>query len=59
MYSEEKKSKKFNRFDYKSVDFDTATDDVDPIQSDNSPSKYLLNNEDAILFDLSDNKKDN
>ena len=50
MYSEEKKSKKFNRFDYKSVDFDTATDDVDPIQSDNSPSKYLLNNEDAIFF---------
>lgn len=57
MYSEDKKERKSNRFDYKSIDFDTADDDVDPIQSDSSTSKFLLNNEDAISFDLSGNKK--
>lgn len=57
MYNEEKESKISNRFNYKEIDFDTAPDDYDPIQTDTTDSKYLLGNEDAVSFNLLNNKK--
>lgn len=55
MYSNDKRTKKHNKFDYKSINFDTGEDNVDPIRSDDSNSKYLIDNEDSISFDLSGN----
>lgn len=56
MYSEEKESKKKNKFDYKSIDFDKAEDNMDPIVTNDTDSKYFFENEDAISIKL---KKDN
>ena len=53
MYSKDKR--RHNKFDYKSIDFDIGEDNVDPIRSDESNSKYLTDNEDSISFDLSGN----
>lgn len=58
MYSDDRKNKKSNKFDYKHVNFDSREGDVNPVQTDITDSKYLLNNEDAIMFDLSGNKSE-
>lgn len=47
---EDKKEKK-RKFDPKSIEF-KGDHDVDPIQTDNTDSNFLLNNDDAIIFDL-------
>ena len=57
VYTDEKEHKFRNKFNYKSVNFDSA-DDVDPIQTDNSNSRYLFKNKNSISFDLSENSTD-
>ena len=58
VYTDEKEHKFRNKFNYKSVNFDSA-DDVDPIQTDNSNSRYLFKNKNSISFDLSENSNGN
>lgn len=55
MYNDEKSEKKDNKFNYKAIDFDIGEDNVDPIRTNTSDSKYLFDNEDAISVKL---KKD-
>ena len=57
VYTDEKEHKFRNKFNYKSVNFDSA-DDVDPIQTNNSNSRYLFKNKNSISFDLSENSTD-
>lgn len=58
VYTDEKDHKFRNKFNYKSVNFDSS-DDVDPIQTDNSNSRYLFKNKNSISFDLSENSNGN
>ena len=52
----EKNTKK--KFNYKNVSFNSNNDeDIDPIQTDTTDSSYFFNNEDAISFNLGNNKK--
>ena len=55
MHEEDPKPKK-KKFNPKSIDFNKyENDEVDPIQTDTTDSQYLLNNEDAISFNLKNN----
>lgn len=58
VYTDEKDHKFRNKFNYKSVNFDSS-DDVNPIQTDNSNSRYLFKNKKSISFELSENNNDN
>lgn len=53
--TEDAKINKKDKFNLKNINFDTENS-YDPIQTDTTDSKYLFNNEDAIIFDF---KKDN
>ena len=53
MYNDEKTSKKnSDKFDYRAIDFDIGEDNVDPVRTNTSDSKYLFDNEDAISVKL-------
>ena len=55
IHEEETKPKK-KKFNPKAIDFNKyENDEVDPIQTDTTDSQYLLNNEDAISFNLKNN----
>ena len=49
-----KNKSKFNSYSSESNDFE-----IDPIKMNDTNSKYLFDNEDAIIFDLNRNKKKN
>ena len=51
-HSRELDNKKSLRMPKYKGHFDEMTGDVDPISMDNSDSKFVYNNEDAIIFDL-------
>ncbi len=40
------------KFDLKNIDFKDEKDEFDPIQTDSTDSKYLFNNEDAIIVNF-------
>ena len=51
--AEEQSPVKKRKIDLTKMDYETdAQGDIDPIKSDNSDSKFLFDNEDAIIFDL-------
>ena len=54
--SHETKNKK-SKFNPKEIDFDTLNGEIDPIQTNTSDSRYLFDNEDAIIFDFKKNKQ--
>ena len=56
LHEENKKSKK-QKFNPELVDFDEEDMEIDPVQTDTTDSSYLFNNEDAISFNLNNNKK--
>lgn len=53
--SNESKPKK-NKFKPNEIEFDSTNGEIDPIQTDTNDSKYLFDNEDAIIFDFKKNK---
>ncbi len=56
MYSEDSKTHaKKKKFDYKSVDFDADSGEVDPIKTDTTDLDHLFDNEDAISFNIKNN----
>ena len=44
------------KFDFKHIDFKDEKNEFDPIQTDTTDSKYLFNNEDAIVVNLKKKK---
>lgn len=51
--AEDNESSKAKKTNLKNYHFDDdITDEVNPINTDTSDSKYLFDNEDAIVFDL-------
>ena len=56
LHEENKKSKK-QKFNPELIDFDEEDMEIDPVQTDTTDSSYLFNNEDAISFNLNNNKK--
>ena len=50
------KNKKFN---LKNLDFTDEKNEFDPVQTDTTDSKYLFDNEDAIVVNLKGKKKNN
>lgn len=52
---EETKKPKKQKFNPDYVDFDD--EDMDPVQTDTTDSSFLFNNEDAVSFNLNNNKK--
>jgi hypothetical protein len=55
-YTEDDDSSK-KKFDYKNINFKDERDEIDPIQTDTTDSKYLFNNSDAIVVNLKKKKK--
>ena len=55
-YTEDDDSSR-KKFNYKNVDFKDERDEIDPIQTDTTDSKYLFNNEDAIVVNLKKKNK--
>ena len=55
--SDDSESKK-TKFNLKKLKFDDDSGEINPIQ-DNNNSKFLFDNEDAIIFNLKDNKSNN
>ena len=55
-YTEDDDSSK-KKFNYKNIDFKDERDEIDPIQTDTTDSKYLFNNEDAIVVNLKKKKQ--
>ena len=47
------------KFDLKNINFMDARDEFDPVQTDTTDSKYLFDNEDAIVVNLKGKKKNN
>lgn len=47
--------KKKRKFNPKKVDFSDESHEIDPIQTDNTDSEFLLNNDSAIIFDIKNN----
>ncbi len=47
------------KFDLKNLDFHDERNEIDPIQIDTTDSKYLFDNDDAIVVNLRKNKKSN
>lgn len=41
-----------NKFDFRHVDFTDDRNEVDPVQIDNTDSKYLFDNDDAVVVNL-------
>ena len=56
--SEERNKKE--KFDLKNLKFDTNSNgDVDPIKTNTTDSNFLLDNDDAIIFDIKRNNNNN
>ena len=55
-YTEDDDSSK-KKFNYKNIDFKDERDEIDPVQTDTTDSKYLFNNEDAIVVNLKKKKQ--
>ena len=55
-YTEDDDSSK-KKFDYKNIDFKDERNEIDPIQTDTTDSKYLFNNSDAIVVNLKKKKQ--
>lgn len=47
------------KFDLKNLDFHDERNEIDPIQIDTTDSKYLFDNDDAIVVNFKKNKKSN
>ena len=45
------------KFDLKNIDFRDERNEFDPVQTDTTDSKYLFDNEDAIVVNLKKKKK--
>ena len=45
------------KFNLKNLDFKDERDEINPVQTDTTDSKYLFDNEDAIVVNLKNNKK--
>ena len=57
-FSTENEKPEKDKFDLKHLQFDKAPNgDVDPIKTNTTDSKFLIDNEDAIIFDI--NRKNN
>ena len=52
---DDKGSKRKKKFDYQSISFESATGDVDPIQTDTTDLDHLFDNADAISFNIKNN----
>ena len=44
------------KFDPKNIDFKDERNEIDPVQTDTTDSKYLFNNSDAIVVNLKKKK---
>ena len=55
-YTEDDDSSK-KKFDYKNIDFKDERNEIDPIQTDTTDSKFLFNNSDAIVVNLKKKKQ--
>ena len=50
---EENNTNKKEKFDLKNISFDTDTNgEINPIQNNTTDSKFLFDNDDAIIFDI-------
>ena len=47
------------KFDFKNIDFTDERNEVDPVQTDTTDSKYLFKNNDAVIVNLNRRKKKN
>ena len=47
------------KFDLKNLDFTDERNEFDPVQTDTTDSKYLFDNEDAIVVNFKKRKKEN
>lgn len=45
------------RFDIKNLDFKDERNEIDPVQTDTTDSKYLFNNDDAVVINFKKNEK--
>ncbi len=50
--SEDDNNPKNHKFNFKNMNFKDENDEYNPVQTDITDSKYLFDNEDAIIFDL-------
>ena len=50
--TEDEDTSKRKKFDLKNIDFTDERNEIDPIQTDTSDSKYLFDNKDAIIVNL-------
>ena len=50
--SEDDNNLKNHKFNFKNMDFKDENNEYNPVQTDITDSKYLFDNEDAIIFDL-------
>lgn len=50
--SDDSEDSKPEKFDYKHVNFKDARNEIDPVQTDTTDSKYVFDNEDAIVVNL-------
>ena len=44
------------KFDFKHIDFKDEKNEIDPVQTDTTDSKYLFDNEDAIVVNFKKKK---
>ena len=44
------------KFDLKNIDFKDSRNEIDPVQTDTTDSKYLFDNEDAIVVNFKKKK---
>ena len=57
-YDDEERNKK-SKFNPSHLDFTDERNEINPVQTDLSDSNFLLNNDDAIIFDFKKKKKNN
>ena len=56
--AEEESKPKKEKFNLKNLEFDKSSNgDIDPIKNNTTDSNFIIDNEDAIIFDI--NKKNN
>ena len=56
---DEENNKRTRKFDLKNINFNDETKEINPVQTDTSDSKYLFDNEDAIVVNLKKSSKKN
>lgn len=54
---DEKNKRKKHKFNPKNIDFSDENHEIDPIQTDNTDSEFLFNNDSAIIFDMKNNNQ--